>query len=288
MSWMSRVRKSFASVALAGASCATAALWPPVAVAAEPAQPWPTRVHAVYKVTFNGFDIGNFEFNSAVNGSSYTLTGDAKLSALLGAFTWQGVTRTSGALSSEAPKPAGYTFNFQGTGRSGSVKLGFTGDAVSNVAVVPAHVPAPTTVPVREPHLKGVLDPLSAVMALSRSSAGNPCGRKLAIFDGKQRFDLALSFKRQEQVRDARPTGQPGVAFVCRVKYQPIAGHKVNDETRAMAASQEIEVSLRPVPSANLYVPHQIVIPTAAGTAMLTAVRVQIVTPKNEQIALGH
>lgn len=287
MPWMSRVRKSFASLTLAGLTGAAAALNPAAAVA-ETGQPWPSRVHAVYKVTFNGFDIGNFEFNSAVSGSSYTLSGDAKLSALLGAFTWQGVTRTSGALASDAPRPAGYTFNFQGTGRSGAVKLGFTGDSVSNVALVPPQPPAPTTVPVREPHLKGVLDPLSAVMALSRTSGANPCARKLSIFDGKQRFDLQLAFKRQEHVQDPRPTGQPGVAFVCRVKYQPIAGHKLNDETRAMAASDGIEVSLRPVPSANLFVPHQINIPTGAGTASLTAVRVQIVTPRNEQIALGH
>ena len=54
-----------------------------------------------------------------------------------------------------------------------------------------------------------------------------------------------------------------------------------------MAASQDIEISLRPVPSANLFVPHQIVIPTGAGTATLTAVRIQIVTPRNEQIAFG-
>ncbi|MFM9941749.1 MAG: DUF3108 domain-containing protein [Hyphomicrobiaceae bacterium] len=285
MSWMSRARKSAAVASLA---CVTATALTPATTAAEPSQPWPNRVHAVYKVTFNGFDVGQFEFNSSVTGSNYTLTGDAKLSALLGAFTWQGLTRTSGAIGGETPKPAGYTFSFNGTGRNGSIKMGFAGDAVTNVAHVPPHNPAPTTVPVREPHLKGVLDPLSAVMALSRTSAGNPCGRKLAIFDGKQRFDLVLSYKRQEHVQDTRPSGQPGVAYVCRVKYQPIAGHKVNDETRAMAASQGIEVSLRPIPSANLFVPHQIVIPTGAGTATLTAIRVQIVTPKNEQIALGH
>lgn len=285
---MVRVRKSFAVLSCMGlaALAGPAALSEPAA--ADPSSPWPSRVHAVYKVSFNGFDIGSFEFNSNVTGQSYAVSGDAKLSALLGAFHWTGVTRTSGALTSEKPHPAGYTFNFEGTGRAGSLKMGFAGDTVTNLAHVPPHVPQPTTVPLREPHLKGVLDPLSAVMALSRGGGENPCSRKLAIFDGKQRFDLLFSFKRQEHVKDPRPTGQPGVAFVCRVKYQPIAGHKVNDETRAMAASQDIEVSLRPVPSANIYVPHQIVVPTGAGSATLTAVRVQIITQRNEQIALGH
>ena len=49
-------------------------------------QPFPAQVHAVYRIEFNGFNVGTFEFVSSVQGSNYTLSGDAKLSALLGAF----------------------------------------------------------------------------------------------------------------------------------------------------------------------------------------------------------
>ena len=253
----------------------------------QAAEPWPGQVQAVYRIEFNGFDIGSFEFNSSVTGSSYTLTGDAKISALLGAFQWQARTRSAGSLAVDTPKPAGYTFDFSGTGRSGSLKMGFSGDSVTSLAQVPPSHPAPGTVAIQEPHLKGVLDPLSAVMALSRSDAGNPCGRRLAVFDGKQRFDLQFSFRRQERIAEQRPTGQPGVAYVCKVRYVPIAGHRATEETRALAASSDIEISLRPVPSANLFVPHEISIPTGAGTARLIAQSVRIIT-QNEQIALGH
>jgi hypothetical protein len=287
MASVSGVRKALIAWLVAAAGCGVIA-GAPSGAQAEPAAAWPSQVHAVYRVDFNGFDVGSFEFNSAVNGSSYTLTGDARLSALLGAFNWRGVTRTSGTVAGDAPRPAGYTFDFAGTTKSGSIKMGFSGDAVTNVAHLPPHLPPPGTTPVREPHLKSVLDPLSAVMALSRTSGTNPCAKRLSIFDGKQRFDLILSFKRQERVAETRPSGQPGVAYVCRVRYLPIAGHRASEETRAMATGQGIEVSLRPVPSANLHIPHHISIPTGAGTATLTAVRVQIVTPRNEQIALGH
>ena len=254
--------------------------------AAFAAEPWPTQVQAIYRVEFNGFDVGSFEFNSNVTGNGYALTGDAKLSALLGAFRWQSQTRASGALQNESPRPAGYTFDFNGAGRSGAVKMGFAGDSVSNISIVPPQPAQPGTVAVRVPHLKGVLDPLSAVMSLSRSDGANPCGRRLAVFDGKQRFDLMLSFRRQERISENRPSGQPGVAFVCRVKYVPVAGHRASEETRAMAAANDIEISLRPVPSANLFVPHEITIPTGAGTARLIAQSVRIIT-RSEQIALG-
>jgi hypothetical protein len=218
------------------------------------------------------------------------LTGHAQLSALLGALTWKGETRTAGTLAANAPKPAGYTFDFNGIGKTGSIKMNFAGDHVANVSHAPPLPPQTDTVPVRDAHLKGVLDPLSAVMALARTanSGADPCKRKLSIFDGRQRFDLVLSFVREERIVEAKPSGQPDMALVCRVQYFPVAGHKVNDETQHMATTNGIEIALRPVPSVNLFVPHQITVPTIAGSATLTSQWVQITTQRNEQIALVY
>jgi hypothetical protein len=262
------------------------------AVAAPPvpkmeAAPWPSRVEATYKVNFNGFDIGDFRFQASVNGSSYSLSGNAELSALLGAFTWSGATRSAGQVSGETPRPQGYTFDFRANSKGGSIKMNFNEGTVAQVTSVPPSMPIPGSVPVREQHLKDVLDPLTAVMALARGKSSNPCGRKIAVFDGKQRFDLLLSFRRQQRIAEQQPSGQPSMVYVCRVRYIPIAGHRNSDETREMAANAGIEVALRPIPSANLLVPYQITIPTGAGTATLTSQRVDIVTGRR-QIALVH
>jgi hypothetical protein len=143
-------------------------------------------------------------------------------------------------------------------------------------------------VPVKDQHLKDVLDPLSAVMALLRGGMAQPCGRKLAIFDGKQRFDLLLSPRGQRRITETRPSGQPGLAFVCRVRYVPIAGYKMNEETKSMAESSGIEVALRPIPTANLLVPYEVTVPTIAGPAKLTSQRIEIETAGRGQIALVH
>lgn len=287
MAFKSRLRTTLVASAVSGIGFAAAGFAALAPAHAQRAEAWPSQVRAVYRIHFNGFDIGTFEYGAQISGRSYTATGEARLSALLGALSWRGSTRTSGTLVGDHPRPAGYSFDFTGMGKTGAIKMGFAGEAVTNVANVPPYNPTPDTVALRTPHLKGVLDPLSAVMAMSRSPGANPCARRIAVFDGRQRFDLVLSFKNQQNVADARPTGQPGVAFVCRVRYVPIAGHKQNAETRQLAEATGIEISLRPVPSADLYVPHQITIPTAAGPATLTAERVQILTPRNEQIALG-
>ena len=125
-------------------------------------------------------------------------------------------------------------------------------------------------------------------MVVARGSNPNPCDRRLPIFDGKERFDLVLSYKGQMKVSEQQPSGQPAMAHVCRVKYQPIAGHKVDTETSFMATTDAIEVALRPVPSANVLIPYQITIPTMVGYATLVAKRVEIETPGKPQIALLH
>ncbi|KAB2912546.1 MAG: DUF3108 domain-containing protein [Hyphomicrobiaceae bacterium] len=252
------------------------------------AEGWPAAVRAVYDVNFNGFNVGTFEFQSQAEQQSYTLVGNARLSILLGAFTWDGETRSFGLIVNQAPKPAAFSFDFKSSTKTGSTKIGFSDGAVTEIQHLPPPVAKSDTIPVREQHLKGVLDPLSAIMAISRANGANPCDRRVPVFDGKERFDLLLSYKSEMKVTEQQPSGQPGVAYVCRVKYLPIAGHKVDSDTRFMAASDAIEVALRPVPSAGVFVPYQITIPTIAGSATIVSRRVEIVTPGKAQIALMH
>ena len=271
---------------LAGLSLSLAAIAAgPQAAAAEA---WPANVRAVYDINFNGFNVGTFEFQSQAEQQSYTLLGNARLSVLLGAFTWDGETRSFGLIVKQEPKPASFTFDFRSNLRAGSTKLGFANGVVTNIAHLPPEPPKPDVIPLREQHLKGVVDPLSAIMVISRGPSANPCDRRIPIFDGKERFDLVFSYKRDMKVVEQAPSGQPDVAHVCRVKYLPIAGHKADNDTSFMAANNEIEVALRPIPSANVFIPYQITIPTMAGSATIVSKRVEIVSPGKPQIALLH
>lgn len=270
---------------LAGMSLAAGVVGSGAAMAAET---WPANVRALYEINFNGFNVGTFEFESQAESQSYTLIANARLSVLLGAFTWNGETRSFGSIVNQAPKPASFTFDFRSNLRAGSTKLGFSDGAVTNISNLPPMIPSVPTIPVREQHLKGVVDPLSAIMMLSRSPSADPCDRRIPIFDGKERFDLLFSHKGEMRVTEQAPSGQPALAHVCRVRYLPIAGHKIDNDTKFMAANDAIEVALRPIPSANVFVPYQISIPTMAGSATIISKRVEIVSPGKPQIALLH
>ena len=254
---------------------------------ARAAEAWPAHVRALYDIEFNGINVGSFEFNSSAEGNTYNLTGYAKLSALLGAFHWKGQTNSSGQIVGEAPKPQAFAFDFKSNSKSGSTRMGFGDGGVTSLVNEPPVREKAGVVPVREQHLRGVLDPLAAVLALARPAGPNPCTRQLAIFDGKQRFDLQLSHRGQMRIAERRPSGQPAMAYVCRVKYVPIAGHKADEANSQLVNEDQIEIALRPIPSANLFIPYQITIPTVAGPARMIAKRVDIVGPGgSQQIAL--
>jgi hypothetical protein len=278
---------SRASLALAGlfAVGATVAIAPNTFAARGDS--WPSQMQARYDVSFNGIGVGGVTFESSNDGQAYSLKSDARLSLLLGAIKWSGNTQAQGRLGAEGPQPQGFQFQYQSTKKTGSTRLGFNGSNVTSVSHEPPSEPKPDIIPVTERHLKGVLDPMSAIMLVGKGTSGDPCNRRIPIYDGKERFDLVLSPRGQVRLTETRASGQPGVGYVCRVKYVPIAGHHP-ENARALAREDGIELVLRPIPSANVFVPISVTIPTAAGSAKLNVRDVRIITNDREQIALSH
>jgi hypothetical protein len=245
---------------------------------------WPANLKAEYEVAFNGFGIGSFAFQAEAERETYALKGSASLSMLLGAISWTSDIRAIGTVSDKLPQPSAYAFEVKSGSRGMMTRMGFEDGAVNSVAHMPPQPPKPEIVPVRAQHLKGVVDPLSAMMMLASSQA--PCDRRIPIFDGRERFDLVFSRKGEMRISEQSPSGQPSVGHVCRVRYVPIAGHKPDEYTQKMGENRDIEVVLRPVPSAHMFVPYQISIPTPMGTATLTSKRVEIAQAGKPRIAL--
>jgi hypothetical protein len=250
------------------------------------AGPLPERVTALYDINFNGINVGTYEFSSSQEGGSYTLKGNASMSLLLGAIQWQGVTQTTGQLNGTVAKPASFNFDFSGTLKSGSTRMAFQGDQVTQVLHQPPSPPREGIVPVQAHHLKGVLDPMTAVLTLAQAQE-NPCTKRLPIYDGKQRFDLMLSPRGQVTLGGGQG-GEPVAGFVCRVKYVPIAGHKADQDTQQLAQSNGIEIIMRPLAGTSIFVPHKVTIPTVAGSATLVSRRVMLVNNGQQQLAFAQ
>ena len=256
------------------------------ALADPPDAAAPVEIGGHYTISFNGFGIGEVRTETRVAGKSYVASSDVEISALLGAFHWKGVTRAAGTLSGEQVRPSGYNFEYSGSAKSGSVRMGFGDGQVTQLAALPAGEAVPDDfVPLVPAHLKNVVDPLSALVALSRPTAKGPCGKTFALFDGKQRFDAGLVMRRREMLSSSQ-TGETFEGVVCRVKYTPIGGFRNNAETAALAENAGIEVTFRPVPQAGLWVPYRVALPTVAGQVAIEATRIDISASGGAQIAL--
>jgi len=132
------------------------------------------------------------------------------------------------------------------------------------------------------------MDPMTAIMRMTRVAKGNPCNQSAEIFDGKRRLRLKLSPKGRRRIEERKPSGQPAFGYVCRIRFTPIAGHKKSSQINSLAKNRDIEIVLRPVPAAKLMVPYEINIPTAFGTVSVVVRSINIDNGAKQRIALRH
>ena len=239
----------------------------------------PSSVDAHYQIQWLGAHIGDFKFKSSVANERYELRATADVSVFFGAVTWKGVTQSSGSLSSSGPSPATYSFQYRTGDKRENVQMRFAQRSVRDIEISPVFRPSSRRVPLTEAHLRNVVDPLSAAILVSQTGAARSgeqaCNRKIPIFDGKLRYDLVLSYKGKQSVTQRGNLG--GNAYVCRVRYVPVAGHKASkDDDDYVTGNSGIEVWLVPMPQANLMVPYYISIPTPAGSASMIATKFDV------------
>jgi hypothetical protein len=199
-----------------------------------------------------------------------------------GAVSWQGTTSIYGLMTANGPVPQNYSFRYATNERREAIELRFEQRMVQDIIINPPSHPSPRNVPITAADLQNVVDPLSAVVLLSQARlnrhAGDACDKRIPIFDGRIRYDLILSLKGTRSIGNAGRLR--GTAYVCRVGYLPIAGHKLGKQGADYATGNTgIEVWLVPVPEAGLLVPYYIHVPTPAGTASMVTAKFDLETP---------
>jgi hypothetical protein len=216
-------------------------------------------------------------FRATLTEGRYRVSGHGR-SAGMGRLFSSGEARVEarGRLSRSAAVPADYRHELKAKRDWDRVTIAFSGERVARVAMEPPPRPRPDRVPLGEEHLRQVLDPLSAVMLLSAGPVGpEMCERTLPVFDGEQRYDLQLSFKRTEQVGGPRGS-YSGPAYVCGIRYRPIAGHRPGRSAiRYLERNDGMEIWMAPV-GEEVIAPVRARVPTPFGTLTLSATRLSI------------
>jgi Protein of unknown function (DUF3108) len=123
---------------------------------------------------------------------------------------------TQGTIKGDYPVPTTFTSKIVSNAESSNVTMAL--DEGGNVKdLTPTPPPSSDRVPVTNSNRQGIVDPLSALL-FSAAAAGEglsqeACRRTLPIFDGHQRYDLKLAFKRMDKMTAEK--GYAGPVVVC-------------------------------------------------------------------------
>ena len=135
-------------------------------------------------------------------------------------------------------------------------------------------------VPVTAANRRGIVDPLTAVL-FSAAAAGETlskeaCRRTLPIFDGHQRYDLKLAFKRMDKVTAEK--GYAGSVVVCSIDYEPIAGHRANIPlVKYLSEGREMEIAFAPIAGTRLLAPFRLSVVSTLANLMIEANRFETI-----------
>ncbi len=240
-----------------------------------------------FSVRFGGVEIGKAKFDISFDEKSYELKGSGKTTGLVewiapskGSFT------SAGQVIENQLKPVTHKVEVKESKKKPeSVRLAFADDAVTDIEVQSNKKrkarKAPKYVPVEKSHMSRVLDPVSTlIVPMSGADArdGNKvCNQRFPVFDGETRYDISLRYK---STRPIETNGYSGHAYVCQMRYIPVAGHKKDHkQVKEMAANKHMEIWLAPMEGLSVFTPIQIAVGTKYGR--FTAIPKYFGTAKN-------
>ncbi|MFG1401463.1 DUF3108 domain-containing protein [Xanthobacter sediminis] len=232
------------------------------------------RLDAKYVLSVGGVELGRASVVLEAGNEAYEISGSGRITGVLRAVSsGKGVVAARGMLTPGKMVPRLYALNAEADGKKEGARLAMAGGAVAEMEVEPPLKPLPDRVPVTNETLQNIIDPMSGAFVYVPPPA-NPlsaaaCERAVPVFDGRQRYDIVLTYLRTEQVK---ASGYKGQAVVCGVRYKPVAGHRPTRYTvQYMEDNKDMFVWLVPIEGTRLMAPFKVSVATMIGTAVFQA-----------------
>src|SRR3989440_166066 len=164
------------------------------------------KLEARYTASLAGIPLGTGIWVIDIAPDQYTAVASGRTTGLVKLISdGSGSGGSRGIVQGASIVPTSYASSTTTDKHSDEVRMTLRAGIVKDVLAEPPLVPSPDRVPVTEAHRKGVTDPMSAMIIPVPGNgevlAPEACKRKLAIFDGRQRADIELVFKRMDRVK---------------------------------------------------------------------------------------
>src|SRR5579871_70116 len=238
------------------------------------------RLNAEYTASIAGIPVGNGVWTVTIGDKEYTAEVTGRVAGLLswvtsgeGSIVAQGTVNRGNLSATDYEAEVKYSVGIKSK-KFAAVRMKIESRTVKDLAVEASDPPNRKNIPVTEEHKRGIVDPITAslipVAGTGEALTPRACEQTLPVFDGNHRFNLALSFKRMEDVQTDQ--GYRGPAVVCGVNYQPIAGYNPDRSTiKYLMNNRDMEIWLTPIAGTRILAPFRISVPTKVGIAVLQA-----------------
>jgi hypothetical protein len=233
------------------------------------------HLEATYEASLAGIRVGKGTWIVDVAEDQYTARAIGGSSGLLKMVSsGDGSGLVQGRIVNGQLSPAAYISTTSAEKKSQTVRMVLASGNVKNVAIEPEPPLQPERIPLQDAHKQGVIDPMSGLLVQVPGTVDpvgpQACRDRLPVFDGRFRFDLALSFKRIEMVRAER--GYAGPVVVCGVGFTPLAGYIPDRPAiKHLMSERGMEAWFAPIAGTRTLVPYRVSVPTPFGVALLQA-----------------
>jgi hypothetical protein len=239
------------------------------------------KLEARYGITFARISVGSVSMTADLKESDYTVEMTGRAGGVVRMLVnGEASMRARGDIKDGRPEPRSFTSEIRSEGESQSVTMAIEEGNVAELAVTPPLGDPSLLVP--EADRRGIVDPLTAMLVPAEAATADlsqdACRHTFAIFDGRHRYDLKLTFKRMDKVSAEK--GYAGPAVVCGLSFQPIAGHRASDAlVKYLSEGREMELVLAPVAGTRVLAPFGLSIPSALANLVIWASRFEAAAP---------
>lgn len=190
-----------------------------LALLALPAPALATGVALEYAVNYGPLQILEVRTTARLDPAHYVASSEMRTVGIAGVlFPWTAGATTTGTRAAEALRPISHRARGEYRGAQRSVEIDYGSDGEVRAAIVPPPE-ADDRDPVPDADRQATIDPLTATLAAVHAG----CRGTLRIFDGRRRYDLALSDEGEAELPEPTPA-YSGRARLCRARVVPGAG----------------------------------------------------------------
>jgi Protein of unknown function (DUF3108) len=231
-----------------------------------------SNLDASYTISFARIRVGDITATVVFGPSEYAMSARGRAGGLMKALIdGEASFTTRGTITDGHPVPTNFTSKIVSNAQTSDVTMVLDEGSVKELAATP--LSSSGRVPVTEANRQGIVDPLTAMLftaAATGALSQEACWRTLPIFDGHQRYDLKLAFKRIDKVTADK--GYAGPVVVCSLHYEPIVGHIASNAlVKYLSEGREMEIALAPVAGTRLLAPFRLSVVSVLANLVIEA-----------------